>query len=39
MRCRRQVLEGWQMIFKIVEQAKALVAKIKEQINKLKEQK
>jgi hypothetical protein len=33
------VHEGRQMIAKIVEQAKALVAKIKEQINKLKEQK
>jgi hypothetical protein len=33
------VHEGWKMIAKIVEQAKALVAKIKEQINKLKEQK
>jgi hypothetical protein len=31
--------EGHEMISKIVEQAKALVAKIKEQINKLKEQK
>jgi hypothetical protein len=31
--------EGREMISKIVEQAKALVAKIKEQINKLKEQK
>jgi hypothetical protein len=39
MRCRRQVLEGRQMTSKIVEQAKALVSKIKEQINKLKEQK
>jgi hypothetical protein len=39
MRCRRQVLEGWQMISNIVEQVKALIAKIKEQINKLKEQK
>jgi hypothetical protein len=33
------VLEGWQMIAKIVEQAKALVAKVMEKINKLKEKK
>ena len=34
-----QVYEGWKMIAQIIERAKALVAKIKEQINKLKEKK
>lgn len=34
-----QVHEGWKMIAQIIERAKALVAKIKEQINKLKEKK
>jgi hypothetical protein len=33
------VLEGWQMIAKIVEQAKALVAKFMERVNKLREKK
>jgi hypothetical protein len=31
--------EGYEMIAKIIEQAKALVAKVMEQINKLKEKK